>query len=260
MVPRCRGRRYASGVTAIVGVDLAWSGRKPSGLCVLRERAGQLAFESLVCATLTGREVASWLGTLGPDVLAGIDAPLVAAAGRTAEAQMARMYGGRGVYAYSARPDFLERRGIAEGPLLGHALAASGWNLDPAALTGSAAGRHALEVFPHAATVSLFGGVRVLRYKKGPLAGRLGPMAELQRLLAGYVQAACPELLDSPLGTFLAEARSVMPGRAMKETEDRLDAIACALSAYHLWRHGLAGAQVFGDAASGYIAVPVAPA
>ncbi|MCO5202779.1 MAG: DUF429 domain-containing protein [Chloroflexi bacterium] len=256
MVPRPEDHRYASEVTVFAGVDLAWSGRNPTGLCVLRHGAAGLHFESLGCARLTGVEVAAWLDTLGPEVIAGIDAPLLASPTRRAEAELARVYGSRGVYAYAARPDFLERRGIAEGPRLGHALLASGWSLDPR----SGDDRRAIEVFPHAAIVALFGAARALRYKKGPVASRMEPLREYQRLIRTHVRSEAPELLASPLGDFLREPVERVSVRSVKDTEDRLDAITCALSAHHIWRHGGLGTMVFGDGSSGYIAVPVAVA
>lgn len=256
MVPRWPKRRYAPPVTVFAGVDLAWSGRKPTGLCVLRHGTAGLQLESLDCAVLTGEEVAGWLDTLGPRVVAGIDAPLVVSPARRAEAELARVYGSLGVYAYAARPDFLDRHGIAEGPPLGDALTATGWSLDP----HSRGDRRALEVFPHAAIVALFGAARALRYKKGPMAGRMEPFREYQRLISTHVRSEAPELLASSLGDFLHEPIGPMQGRTLKELEDRLDAVTCALSAHHVWRHGEAGTRVFGDATSGYIAVPVAVA
>lgn len=256
MVPRWPGHRYAARVPVFAGVDLAWSGRNPTGLCVLRHGATGLHFESLDCATLTGVEVAAWLDTLGPEVIAGIDAPLVVSPTRRAEAELARVYGSRGVYAYAARPDFLQRHGIAEGLRLGEALTTTGWSLDP----HSNGPRRCLEVFPHAATVALYGAVRALRYKKGPLARRMEPLGEYQRLIWTHVRSEAPELLTSPLGEFLRTPVEPISVRSVKDAEDRLDAITCALSAYHAWRHGSLGTTVFGDAASGYIAVPVAVA
>ncbi|MCL4240280.1 MAG: DUF429 domain-containing protein, partial [Dehalococcoidia bacterium] len=116
----------------------------------------------------------------------------------------------------------------------------------------------ALEVFPHAAIVALLGSSRALRYKKGPLGLRLEALGELRTMLGAYLLAECPELLTSPLGDLLREPFGTLRGREMKEIEDRLDAVTCALSAHHIWRHGEVGTRVFGDAASGYIAVPVA--
>jgi predicted RNase H-like nuclease len=240
-------------VTVFAGVDLAWSGLKPTGRCVLRHGPAGLHFESLDCATLTGVEVAAWLGTLGPRVIAGIDAPLVVSPTRRAEAEMARVYGSRGVYAYAPRPDFLQRHGIAEGPRLGGALTMTGWSLDPF----SNGERRAIEVFPHAAIVALYGAARALRYKKGPLAGRMEPLRDYQRLILTHMRSEAPDLLTSPLGDFVCAPIEPASMRSVKDTEDRLDALTCALSAYHIWRHGSPGTRVFGNATCGYIAVPV---
>jgi predicted RNase H-like nuclease len=240
-------------VTIIAGVDLAWSGRKPTGLCLIEASEGQLALLELRCTeALDADGVFQLLAALGPDVVAGIDAPLVVGPGRRAEAELARAFGRQGVYAYSARMDFLERRRIAEGPKLGALLGRAGWNLDPSRVTARASGRHAVEVFPHAITVSLLGSERALRYKKGPLAARLAPLTAFQSLLRDHCESVLPgvarEILHSPI--------VMSPARAMKAVEDQLDALACAIAAYHAWRHGPPGTFVFGDAANGYIAVP----
>jgi predicted RNase H-like nuclease len=255
MVPRREARRYATRVTVFAGVDLAWSGRKPTGRCVLRLHGGELRFELLDAPTLTPYEVADWLGTLGPRVVAGIDAPLIVSPTRAAEPELARAYGSRGVYAYAARPAFLERHGIAGGPELGSLLMAGGWSVDPGEI--STAGRVALEVFPHATTVSLFGAARALRYKRGPRALRLEALRGYERLIRSSIDERCPELRSGLHGRLVEVPASPPSGAGMKELEDRLDAVVCALSVYHIWRHGGAGMTVFGDSMSGYIAVPV---
>jgi predicted RNase H-like nuclease len=108
-----------------------------------------------------------------------------------------------------------------------------------------------LEVFPHAITVALLGAERVLRYKKGRLAARAEALEVFRALLHGHASfealAARPELAENVI---------VGTGRALKDREDRLDAMACALAAFHAWRYGLDDSEVFGDAINGYIAVP----
>lgn len=241
--------RYAPGVVIVAGVDLAWSGRNPTGLCVLDAGEGAVHLLELDCRVLDAEGITSWLNGLGDTVLAAIDAPLIATAGRRAEAEMARVWGSRGVFAYSARPEFLESRGIAEGPRLGALLSASGWSLDPHGAGESP--RTALEVFPHAIAVALLGAARTLRYKRGPIAARAIALEELRLLLAAAAQtvglSGCVELENPVL-----EAR----GTSLKATEDRLDAMACALAGLHVLRFGLRDDEVFGDAGDGYIAVP----
>jgi predicted RNase H-like nuclease len=235
----------------LAGVDLAWSGRKPTGVCVVNCERERVRIEALGCFDFDAAGAFGFLEALGPNVIAGIDAPLVVGPNRSAEAELARAYGNRGVYAYAARADFLDRHGISEGPRLGAMLAEAGWNLDPAAV--AVTGRHALEVFPHATTVSLLGAARVLRYKKGRLAARHGPLAEFGALLRGWAAGAIPELAPRIEELLPSEP---LPGREMKAIEDQLDAIACVAAAHRAWRNGAAGLHVFGSAGHGYIAVP----
>lgn len=242
---------YDSRMVVLAGIDLAWSGRKPTGVCVVRCEGVGMTVETLGCFGFDAVGAFAFLEALGQDTVAGIDAPLVVGPNRRAEAELARAYGNRGVYAYAARADFLERHGITEGPKLGALLSAAGWNLDPAAVGPT--GRHALEVFPHATTVSLLGAERILRYKKGRLAARLGPLAEFAVLLRTWAKEAAP-----PLARLIKELvpAGPLPGRELKGIEDQLDAIACLAAAHHAWRYGPAGLEVFGSSGEGYIAVP----
>lgn len=237
----------------IAGVDLAWSGRQPTGLCVIDVSKSTASLVQLGCIQGDAMVVASLLGDLGPHVIAAIDAPLVVGPDRRAEADLARAYGRHGVYAYTAHMPFLERSGIAEGPRLGAILAAAGWSLDPATITLAEPTRVACEVFPHAAIVSLFRARRALRYKKGPLATRHHALRELQALLVRYSSRELPCLLAAPALSAPLEGCS---GVATKRIEDQLDAIICAITACHIWRSGSESLELFGDTLQGSIAVP----
>jgi predicted RNase H-like nuclease len=243
-------------MVVIAGIDLAWSGRKPTGVCVIRAEAGVVRLEQLCCIGGTAEDVAELLLSMGDDVVAGIDAPLIVGPARRAEAELARAYGSRGVFAYAARMDFLERHGIVEGPALGARLAERGWSLSPGELAQGAIGRYALEVFPHATIVSLLGAEFALKYKKGSRAKRLGPLVAFQGLLRAYAERELPCLLTEAAAGILTEPVELLTVRALKNLEDRFDAIACAIAAYHAWKIGAAGLEVFGDDANGYIAVP----
>ena len=247
--------RTLSNVTVFAGIDLAWSGRKPTGVCVFEAGPDGTRLLSLECteATCSALEIASLLNGLGDSVVAGIDAPLIISEGRDAEARMARELGRFGVYAYSARADFLERHGIIQGPRLGSMLAGAGWNLDPAPALSGRAGRHAIEVFPHATIVSLLGAPAALKYKKGRVAGRAAALSVFQGLLRAYLERELPALEGV---TSVSADASGLAGRALKALEDQLDALACAVAAHHAWKHGVLGTTVFGSATTGYIAVP----
>ncbi|HMO53413.1 MAG TPA: DUF429 domain-containing protein [Tepidiformaceae bacterium] len=248
MLPRGIVAGYAFCVVVIAGIDLAWSGRYPTGFCALEVGDDGTRLMELRCETRRAEGVLEWLNGLGENVLAAIDAPLIATAERRAEAAMARVYGRQGVFAYAARPAFLEAKGINEGPRLGRLLSEIGWSLDPADVGSHP--RVALEVFPHAITVALLGAERTLRYKKGRLVDRAAALEAFRELLRGHWSGlGMGECADLNQAVFSGTRRD------LKDREDRLDALACALAAHHAWRFGFGEDEVFGDAANGYIAV-----
>ena len=64
--------------------------------------------------------------------------------------------------------------------------------------------------------------------------------------------AADPPFIGSPV-----EITDTMTGAELKSVEDLLDARICAWVAAVWTRHGGEGVRVFGDAATGHIAVPI---
>lgn len=248
-------------MVAFVGLDLAWTARNASGVCILLGEGERLALFLLRCQVDTAAGFAGLLESLGDDVVAAVDAPLVVADGRRAEAELARVFGRYGAYAYSARPAFLEKMDGLAGPRLGAELHARSWQLDPLRLQPQARGRFAFETYPHAAHVAHFGLRTILQYKKGPLESRRAGLRAYQQHLRTLLRRLAPTLLaDPPIAHLLEPARVQCGGREVKAVEDRLDAITCALMAVAAWREGLAAGDVFGRPESGCIAIPDAQA
>lgn len=236
-----------------VGLDLAWSSRKESGLCVLEVGTAGLSCRT-IDAVCSGTEwFADFITALGPDTTAAIDAPLIVGSDRMAEHELGRVFGRYKAGAYVVTPSFLAKSGTA-GPELAEALRARGFSLDPS--TPGNGGRLAVEVYPHAAHVVLFGLRERLAYKKGPLAARRAGLREYQQHLAGLLEEQPAVSSDPRVSALLDAAATGAAGRALKRVEDCLDALTCAYVAYHRWRHGPAAVRMFGDAASGYILVP----
>jgi predicted RNase H-like nuclease len=193
----------------------------------------------------------------GGSVVAAVDAPLLRRPGCMAERELARAFGRYHAAAYNANMDFLERKGLLAGPRLGEALLSARFSLDPLALTACAEGRFAFEMYPHAFHVAAFGLERRLGYKKGRIAGRKAELAVYQEQLRAMVGRLAPGLADDErVVDVLASSALTATGRALKALEDRLDALTCALAALIAWRDGISAGDVFGDAESGYIAVP----
>lgn len=242
-------------MAVFAGIDLSWTARHETGICILEGDHGGLRLAELEAEVLSPEEVAARLTRAGDTVVAAIDAPLVVTTERRAEAALARTFGRYGAYAYAARPEFLERVGGNAGSKLASFLGKADFEINPLALSREARGRFALEVYPHAQQVVLFGLRRILRYKRGRLADRREELdvyrcclAQLADVLPFESTGAIEQLLWAPLDG--------MPGTALKRIEDQLDAFTCAISAFEAWTHGVATAEVFGDARNGYITVP----
>lgn len=230
------------------GIDLAWSGRRPSGFAVI-EGSRCTAWT----ATFAPADVADWLDGLGADVVACVDAPLQVSPTRSADAALGRALGRFGVTAYTTGQGFLDRHGIAGGPELGRILEHRGWSLRP--LDGpTSSGRHAFETYPRALILVLLGTHPVPRYKTGRLDDRAAAIAALeQRLEAAFSVRGLH--LESP-GRAAAHATRCATGRALKDREDCFDAALCALAAWELARGALDPADWFGEAGEGLIVVP----
>ncbi|MBI5946531.1 MAG: DUF429 domain-containing protein [Chloroflexi bacterium] len=244
-------------MTVFVGLDLAWTQGRPSGVCVLEGDASGVTVARLDTATLAPGEFAALVAGYGPDLVAAIDAPLVVEPGRRAEAELGRVFGRFHAGAYSANRPFLERMGGMAGTDLAAALIDRGFSLDPGTLTPGAAGRFAMEVFPHPAHIVFFGLDHIIRYKKGAIARRRQGVDEYRRRLRTYLEARTPGVLGSAaLDLLMPASLDGAGGRELKAVEDTLDALTCALVAHHCWKEGTAGFEMFGCAECGHIVVP----
>lgn len=231
-----------------VGIDLAWGLNRPTGLAVLDE-SGRLEHLS---AVRTDEEITETLTPFvaGPCV-AGIDAPLVvtnATGSRPAEQALSkdfRRYEAGAHPSNTGKPEFADgTRGAGVCELLG-------LDLDP----DSTADRRALEVYPHPATVVLFGLERTLKYKQKQ--GRdLGLLRRELLTLMDHVEG----LVDTggAAGPWAALRASVVAASRksdLRVVEDQVDAVICAYVALFADRWPERTTR-YGDLATGYIVTP----
>lgn len=237
-------------MTVFVGIDLAWGSRNASGICVISP--GRCTLE---CLVIGAEGLVKMLDECGPDVVVGIDAPLIVEPGRWAEAALARRMGRFGVYAHSSTAAV--NRGYDQGVRLADGLRERGFSLAPR-VTPGARGRFALEVYPHAGHVVMFGLPRIMPYKQKRGRTAVSINAELCRyreLLQEHLHRTAPWLAGSEAVADLLRT-GVLTGVTRKRHEDELDALTCALMAMAAWRDGLDGEDVFGNGETGYICVP----
>lgn len=244
-------------MTVFIGLDLAWTRHRETGVCVLDDSDGVVRLRKLHCAISSAACFATMCESFGPDVVVAIDAPLVVTPERRAERELASVFGRFHASAYSANMTFLTKMNGLAGPHLAEHLRAGGFELDPARLMAESHGRFALEVFPHPAHVVLFGLSRALKYKKGPLEPRRTVFLTYQQHLRSLLAAELPAVAAAPsVRAILSPAAIPVAGGALKNLEDRLDALTCAYLAHHCWRHGPSGFRVFGSGEHGSIVVP----
>jgi predicted RNase H-like nuclease len=133
----------------------------------------------------------------------------------------------------------LERKGFVHAPTI----------------TPQQPGRYQIEVFPHPATINLFGLDRILKYKKGKIAQRQAELKKLQQYIVNKLPKIIPSLSFSDSSSLPLIPASVT-GSQLKGIEDCLDSLICAYVAAYWWYWGKERNWVLGDATTGYIIVP----
>jgi predicted RNase H-like nuclease len=243
------------------GVDLAWAGRNPTGVAVVNP-------DGRLVRIGTARDDAAVVAGLWPyvqgDCLVAFDAPLVVTnrtgqrAAETALNRDFRRFEAGAHPANTGKPEFAD---VPRGARLAHTL---DLDMDPR----SSAGRRAIEVYPHPATVALFRLPRTLKYKAKPGRGLDQLKSELLLLMdgvEGLAHAAVP-LHVAGHGTghddWAELRRQVVTAQRksdLRRAEDPIDAVICAYVALYAERCP-AGVTIYGDFATGYIVTPSLPA
>lgn len=250
-----------------IGIDLAWSPRNRSGYAVL-SAAGQLLEAS---SSMVGDDETLGLieRVLPPDTpgMVAIDAPLAVPnteGARQCDQEVASVFARFQAAPYPANRRNLSRYGGLRAETIRRQLQSSGFRHSPV-IDRIVDTRQVIEVFPHPATVSLFGLSKTLKYKARQGRDYHVRWQELIRLrdnLAGLRLADPPLLLPNDLVQGQIEGKQ---GQHLKEIEDQLDAIVCAYSALYAWHHGSRGYAAYGrgavvdDPEADHILVPMPP-
>ena len=234
-------------MNTFIGVDLGWYG-KPSGLASIALDGSALRLRNIARLESVD-EILDWIQTEAGDgsAVAAVDAPLVIRnqtsirpAERELNGDFRRFHAGchaanlgrpfaQKVISFSRR---LEALGFGHG----------------ASMTPRQEGRFQIEVHPHAATVSLFGLDRIVKYKRGTREQRARELRRLRSLAMSHLPT-----LDPPLSVRLP---SVPRTGSLKPTEDKIDAVLCAYIAAHWWLWATHRNRLYGNEDDGYIVVP----
>ncbi len=244
-----------------LGIDLGWQSGA-SGLCCLEWQNNCLEILDLT-TKLEIELILAWLDRLvskEESALIAVDAPTLIPnqTGMRLPDKLTHKYFGRyhaGCYPANLSRPFaqrtltfglsLEQRGFLHAP-----------NIKP-----QQPGRYQIEVFPHPATINLFGLDKILKYKKGKLSDRTQELIKLYNYITRVLPTLTPTINltqnqnpspSSPIPTIPPK----ITGKELKKIEDQMDSLLCAYIAAYWWYWGTERNWVLGDIDSGYIIVP----
>src|SRR4051794_18243613 len=231
-----------------VGVDLAWGDRQPTGLAVLDEDARLLH----VSTVRTDEEIRAALAPyVEGSCLVAIDAPLIVVnptGSRPAEQALTRDFRR---FEAGTHPSNTGKPEFANGTRGARVCKMFGLDMDPR----SGRKRRAIEVYPHPATVVLFGLGKTLKYKAKP--GRSLDLlrSELLLLMDHVERVVTTERSWRDLRTQVESATRKVD---LRHVEDQVDAVVCAYVALFAERWP-ERTTTYGDLERGYIVTPTLP-
>ena len=237
-----------------VGIDFGWSSGA-SGLCCLVWQNNQLEILDLTTVLEIDDILAwidGWVDSTSPALVA-VDAPTIInnLTGMRLADKLTHKYFGR--YHAGCYPANLNLRFAERTVGLGKSLTAKNFQHAPT-IEPKQLGRYQIEVFPHPATINLFGLEKILKYKKGRISDRSSELIKLRNYIIKVLPQLEPSLSQRSLAAIPTIAQ--MTGKELKTIEDMLDSLICAYVAAHWWYWGKAKNLVLGDLDSGYIVIP----
>jgi predicted RNase H-like nuclease len=243
---------------SFIGVDLAWHGNgRHTGLAVLRQHDSSLVLAQTPGGARSDEEILAFVDThsSGATVVA-IDAPLIVTnqtSQRPCETKIGQLFGENEASAHTSNLTLFPNPG---GVRLAKALQAKGFAHPTPQLTErNPNSRLMAEVYPHPSQIRLFGLQTTLKYKKGRVADRRAALGDYRTRLKASLDEAGFQDTDIS-SSFFSQSIEPLKGKRLKEYEDQLDALFCALLAFRLWAHGWTKSEIIGDLETGYIVVP----
>ncbi|OBA87831.1 GTP pyrophosphokinase [Mycobacteriaceae bacterium 1482268.1] len=235
-----------------VGLDLAWGENNQTGVAAI-DADGRLLH---VGAAGDDAQITAAIAPFtGGDCVVAFDAPLIVnnqTGHRPAETAFNRDFS---KFDAGARPAFADKPEL-KNPRAARLAAAFDLDMDPA----SGAGRRAIEVYPHPATVVLFELDKTLKYKRGPFGDRQRELLKLMTLIEG-LDDATPRLRANRSVSWVELRRRVEAATKpsqLDRDEDPVDAVLCAYIALY-WNHRPDDVTIYGDVETGYILTPSLP-
>lgn len=234
--------------TAIIGIDLAWGEKNPDGVTFFVFPDGLDHAPTQLSTRLTHGDDALF-ESLNPvlpmeRVMVALDAPTICRndeGSRPVDKECTRLFG-----RFEAGCHPVNRRLCVRPFRVAEAFQQRGFALT----TDPDTPRFVTEVYPHPATIRLFGLEKTIKYKKGRVAEKRAEFSRYQDHLAEYLSREMPWLANSETHCELL----TQPWK--KPIEDQVDSMLCAAIAYrHLKYHG-EKSEILGDDLDGHMLIP----
>jgi predicted RNase H-like nuclease len=235
-----------------VGLDLAWGEKNNTGVAVV-DADGRLLH---VGAAHDDKSIEVAIEPYaGDDCLVAIDAPLVVnnlTGIRPCEAALNRDFHR---FEAGAHPANTTNPALTR-PRAARIATALTLDMNPA----SSSPRRAIEVYPHPATIALFGLAKTLKYKKGSFATRQHELLQLMTLIENLDNASPRLRVNHNMSWVDLRKRVEAATRPVQldRDEDPVDAVLCAYVGLY-WYHRPEDVTIYGDYATGYIVTPTLP-
>ncbi len=241
-------------MTTYVGVDLAWSAKNRTGMAAIDEAGKLLGMGEVV----TDDEIVGWLEPYVADgTLVAIDAPLIVTnpeGQRPCERDLSAIFHS---FHAGTHPTNLRKPEFSGGSRAMALCQRAGLDVDPR----STAFSRAIEVYPHPATITLFGLDSIIPYKHKP--GRnfvdlQDGLLELIDQLQGLSNDVPSLVLDGSKAwaETVAAVRTATQKSHLRKVEDLVDAVLCAYVGL-LHDQAPERTRIIGDLETGYIVVPI---
>lgn len=237
-----------------IGIDLAWTYKNESGICVIDESGDVLVLES---AVFSDENLVNIIKTYSGEKLhIAIDAPLVVnneTGSRQAERdlQRGRIHGHR-LFAFNSNRTFMKKayKGI-RGEILSNLIIE---HLPNISIGMNEQGSSIVETFPTGIVSGLFPDIFPIKYKRKKgmtFEETVGQMKLMTERIGLFEQ----QNIISGFSDKLIVDETTITRKHHKHLEDKLDAVLCALGLY-LIHEKLAEPRKFGTDEEGFILIP----
>ena len=242
-----------------VGIDLAWSVKNNSGVCILVHEKNKCKLIHAGVA-LSDEEIIEIIKkNVGSNpALIAIDAPLIVpneSGRRKAEDLTSQLF-----IKYHASPYPTNRKNMTKwsedirGETLSKRLEKEKFKQDPYIKLHEYT-RKFFEVYPHPAIVSMFNLDKIIEYKWKPKRSRQYVLKEFDRYRM-HIKKFCKKNNIELPKKIIDKDLSSLSKKDMKAYEDMMDGIFCSLISYYAWSYPDECA-VLGNMTTGYILTPV---